>query len=187
MSKPILFIISKGHGNGEPGAVDGKFVEVEMTTKVADACYKSLLATKNRKFKVLFNEKNTGKSLYQHFKEIMYYRLRYRTVFVDIHFNAGKGDGAEVWVQPTPKLLKELGTELGNNILKEFKKLGQNSRGIKTGDLYVTNIKKGVNIIVEVGFLDNKTDRKAFDTDKELAEFGKAIANACKTYAKKRG
>ena len=188
--KKLLFYISRGHDAKQPnglidkGAVSGKFVEADLAKDVADECYKYLLNYKNRGFKVLYREKKKGMNLWEHVQDILYYQKKYRTVFVDIHFNAGRGDGAEVFIQPEPKLLNKLGAELANNVLKEFKKIGQNSRGIKTGDFMVTNIKKGVNIIVECGFVDNKTDRKGFDTLKERKAYGRAIAKACVSYYK---
>lgn len=80
-----------------------------------------------------------------------------------------------------------MGTTLGNLILAEFKKIGQNSRGVKyTNDLYfVNNPTKGIAVLVECGFLDNVTDRKGFDTDKEVTAYGQAIAKALIKYAEK--
>lgn len=183
MGKKIVFIISKGHGTGsDRGAVSGDFVEVELTTKVANACVDYLKKQKHRDYVVSYGEEKKGKTLPQHLREILDYRARFRTVFVDIHFNAGGGDGMEVFIQKEPKICNKLGHKLATYITSEFKNIGQNSRGIKTGDYFVTNIKEGVNIIVECGFLDNKVDRKLFDTDEELEKMGVAIAKACIKY-----
>lgn len=97
---------------------------------------------------------------------------------LDIHFNAGGGDGAEVFATYSGGY----GTTLGNNILDELEKIGQNSRGVKYkteggvdyfGFIRETNMPA---VIVECGFLDNKTDRKLFDTVKEQQAMGVAIA-----------
>lgn len=79
--------------------------------------------------------------------------------------------------------------------MTELKAIGQNihsssgtiASGVKyTGDLYfVTTPAKGIAVLVECGFLDNTTDRKGFDTDKELTAYGQAIAKALIKYAEK--
>lgn len=71
--------------------------------------------------------------------------------------------------------------------MDEFKKIGQNSRGVKYSDdlIFLKHPSKGIAVLVECGFLDNKTDRKGFDTDKELKAYGEAIAKALIKYAKK--
>ena len=192
-SKPILFFISHGHGDGaDKGAVSGKFVELELTKKVAAACYAQLLETpaSKRNWKVDYSERKVnGYSLAEQQKKVERYQDKYRTVCVDIHFNAGHGDGAEVWVTATNGTRKTMGTQLAGYVLDEFKKIGQNSRGVKySNDLYVlTHPNKGISVIVECGFLDNAVDRKLFDTDKKLKKMGVAIANALETYGKKNG
>ena len=195
--KPILFFISHGHGSGaDKGAVSGKFVELDLAKKVAKACYDYLMQTPSSKrtWRVDYSERNVnGYSLVEQGGKIQNYQDRYRTVSVDIHFNAGGGDGAEVWVTNKAGERKKLGTELGKLILKQFKAAGQNvhsysgtiSSGVKySDDLYFINAPaKGISVIVECGFLDNKTDRKGFDTEKELKEYGEAIAKALIQYA----
>jgi len=70
-------------------------------------------------------------------------------------------------------------------IIAELKKEGQNTRGVKyTNDLYFLK-GVGVPVLVEYGFLDNKTDRKGFDTKKELEAYGKATARALIKYWEK--
>lgn len=189
MGKPILFFISHGHGTGtDRGAVSGKFVELELNKKVAMYCYKYMMKTPKaeRKWRVDYTERNaSGYSLVAQAGKIVDYQSRYRTVAIDIHFNAGGGDGAEVWITSKNGERKRLGEKLGNKILSEFKEAGQNSRGVKTtNDLYfVNNPNKGVAVLVECGFIDNKTDRKGFDTEKELKAYGEAIGKALVWYA----
>lgn len=185
--KPILFYLSAGHGGGDPGAVSGKFIEADMARKVMQACYKYLLNYKGRTFKAAYPEKGGGgMSLAAHVSDMAKYKAKgYRVVSVDGHFNAGGGDGAELWIWRGTVTKSRLGKVLGNLVLDELKKIGQNSRGLKyTNDLYFLK-GVGVPVLVEFGFLDNKTDRKAFDTDKELKAFGEALARALIRYWKK--
>ncbi|NCE98409.1 N-acetylmuramoyl-L-alanine amidase [Emergencia sp. 1XD21-10] len=189
--KPIILFLSHGHGSGaDKGAVNGKFVELELAKKVTKACYDYLMKTPSdkRAWKVDYSERKvSGYTLAEQGRKIQSYQGRYRTVSVDIHFNAGGGDGAEVWVTNKSGDRKTLGTELGNSILANLKKIGQNSRGVKySNDLYFINTPpKGVSVLVECGFVDNIVDRKGFDTDKELKSYGQAIAKALIKYAEK--
>jgi hypothetical protein len=98
---------------------------------------------------------------------------------IDIHNNAGGGDGAEAYYYTgggTSKVLAE-------NILSEIVKIGQNSRGAKPN--IISGIKeyfgfiretKAPATIVEAAFVDNKTDIKIIDTVAEQKAMGVAIA-----------
>lgn len=92
MAKPILFFISHGHGSGsDSGAASGNFVELDLTRAVARACYDYLLNIDKREWKVDYSERRVrGYSLMQQAIKIADYQKKYRTVSVDIHFNAGK-------------------------------------------------------------------------------------------------
>lgn len=199
MAKPILLYLSHGHGSGaDKGAVSRKFVELDLTRKVTKACYEYLLKQpqSKRKWRVTYKERLVnGFSLAEQAAQIKGYQKKFRTVSVDIHFNAGGGDGAEVWVTGKWGTRKRLGTDLGKMILTKIKAIGQNmhsasgtiASGVKySNDLdFLKTPNKGVAVIVECGFLDNKTDRKGFDTDKELKAYGEAIAKALIQYAEK--
>jgi N-acetylmuramoyl-L-alanine amidase len=97
---------------------------------------------------------------------------------VEIHNNAGGGDGAEVFHG-----ISGLGKPLALNILEEVKAAGQNSRGAKTkknssgADYYgwIRNTKAPA-VIVECAFLDNKKDVQIIDTAAEQKAMGVAIA-----------
>lgn len=187
--RTILFYLSFGHGQGgDPGAVSGRFVEREIAEKMMDACYKYLLNYKGRTYKVAYPEKDgQGRYLSTHAADTRKYKAKgYRVVSIDGHLNAGGGDGAEVWIKKGISTKNRLGKVLAGYILDELGKEGQNSRGTKTtGDLYWLNANVGVPVLVEFGFVDNKTDRKGFDTDKECRAYGEALAKALIRYWKK--
>ncbi len=97
---------------------------------------------------------------------------------VSIHNNAGGGDGFEVY----HTISGGKGKMLAKNIETEVKKIGQNSRGLKTkkgsnGDYYFfireTNCPA---VICEGVFVDNKKDAAQADTKKEQRAFGYAYA-----------
>jgi N-acetylmuramoyl-L-alanine amidase len=99
---------------------------------------------------------------------------------VDIHNNAGKADGFEVFYHH----LGGNSIKLAKNIEKYVVALGQNSRGCKVrmnskgnADYYgfIRNTKAPA-VITEGLFVDNKNDVKIADTVEEQREFGVAIA-----------
>ena len=98
---------------------------------------------------------------------------------IDIHNNAGGGDGFEVYYG-----ISGVGKPLAENIEAEVKAIGQNSRGIKTrlnsqgnADYFgFIRLIKCPSVIVEGIFVDNSTDVKIADTIKEQQAFGVAYA-----------
>jgi N-acetylmuramoyl-L-alanine amidase len=98
---------------------------------------------------------------------------------LDIHNNAGGGDGAEVFYS----IHGGTGKTLAVNILDEIVKIGQNSRGAKTrtgesGSDYYGFIRRTTPpaVIVECAFVDHKTDIQIIDTKAEQVAMGVAIA-----------
>lgn len=97
---------------------------------------------------------------------------------LDIHNNAGGGDGAEVY----HSIVGGTGKRLADNILNEFEKIGQNVRGAKTkhengtdyfGFIRLTDMPA---VITEAVFVDNAADAAQADTEAECKAFGIAIA-----------
>jgi N-acetylmuramoyl-L-alanine amidase len=97
---------------------------------------------------------------------------------VDIHCNAGGGDGAEAFHSHS----SGTGKALAENILAEIIKLGQRSRGAKTrlnaaGSDYYAFIRETTApaVIVECAFVDTD-DVELIDTEPERVKMGEAIA-----------
>ena len=174
--KKAKVLVAAGHGGNDPGAVAaGKFVESAMALVVATACCQEL-----KKYSWINVRAARSSDINQSISQkVSIANSMQADLALDIHFNAGGGDGAEVWAS----IAGGNGTELGNNILKRFEEIGQNSRGVKTrkndagADYYgFIRMTKMPGVIVECGFIDNATDRKLFDTDAELKKMGVAIA-----------
>jgi N-acetylmuramoyl-L-alanine amidase len=98
---------------------------------------------------------------------------------VDIHNNAGGGDGGEVFYSH----LGGKGKTLAENILAEIVKIGQNSRGAKIrknsqGKDYYGFIRSTTcpAVIVECAFVDNASDLKILATEGDRKSMGVAIA-----------
>lgn len=172
MAKKVF--IGVGHGGKDPGAVANGFEEANFNLDVAKACRDAL---KNNGVSVqLSRENDATENLSTRIKECNAYKP---DLAVDIHFNAGGGDGAEVY--HAKKDTKD--DALAKNILAEIVAIGQNSRGMKTklasnGTDYFGFIRQVTcpSVLVECAFIDNKTDVKIVDTLAERKKMGVAIA-----------
>ena len=98
---------------------------------------------------------------------------------VDIHNNAGGGDGAEAFYHYGGGKSKTL----AENILAEIVKVGQNSRGSKvrknaSGKDYYGFIRETScpAVIVECAFVDNASDLKILASEGKKKTMGEAIA-----------
>lgn len=166
--------IGVGHGGKDPGAVANGFKEKELNLEVAKACLGEL--ERHGVEARISRTGDEGDTLDDRVKECNDFAP---DLAVDIHHNAGGGDGAEVYCHYKGGASKTL----ADNILSEIVVIGQNSRGvkIKTGadgrDYYgFIRETKAPAVIVECAFLDNKEDLAAVDTPPEREEMGRAIA-----------
>lgn len=79
-------------------------------------------------------------------------------LFISIHCNAGGGTGTEVYTYKGKKLDKAV------HVCYELSSLGFKNRGIKDGSkLYVVKNTKAPALLIELFFLDNKTDQALYD------------------------
>ena len=172
MAKKVY--IGVGHGGSDPGAVANGIKEKDANLVIALAC-RDELARHGVEAKTS-RVKDEADPLEQRIKECNAYGA---DLALDMHNNAGGGDGAEVYHYSGGGTSKTLAT----NILAEVVKIGQNSRGAKVklgtdgrdyfGFIRQTNPPA---VIVECAFLDNKKDVKIIDTAAEQKAMGVAIA-----------
>lgn len=100
---------------------------------------------------------------------------------IEIHFNAGGGDGFEGFVYPNT--IESIG--IGKIIERELAKNGQNSRGLKDGSKFgMVRETHAPALLVEGGFIDSKKDLQAFDELHEQKKFGEIYAMAILEYFK---
>jgi N-acetylmuramoyl-L-alanine amidase len=168
MSKKIY--IDPGHSDKDPGAV-GYEVERDLNEKVAKYMRAYLRdkyvcevkvdpVTNNSLTGVGDAANNWGADLY-----------------VSIHFNAGGGDGFEVWVYSEER------KALGKIFERHVKAIGQNSRGVKIQPGFVVLKRaKMPAVLNECAFVDNKKDIEDWNEDAELKKMGIAFAKAAAEY-----
>lgn len=165
--------IGVGHGGKDSGAVGNGLIEKQLTLSIALYCKTELL--RHGVSVRLSRERDEDDRLAEEIRECNAYDP---DVAVDVHINSGGGDGFEAFYSR----YGGKGKELAKNIEAEVKKIGQNSRGIKTrlnddGADYFGFIRETrcPAVILEAGFLDSE-DRKIFDQPEEQRKFGVAYA-----------
>lgn len=177
MSKRVF--LGVGHGGKDSGATADGHREKDMTLTMALACKAEL---ERHGVKVgISRTRDEDDPLNEEVKECNAFAP---DLAVDIHVNAGGGDGFEAY----HTLSGGVGKVLAQNIEAEVKALGQNSRGCKTRansagkDYYgFVRLTKCPAVIVEIGFIDNAKDRAAFDSKAEQQAFGRAYARGILT------
>ena len=172
MSKKVF--IGVGHGGKDPGAIGNGFNEADLNLSIALACQAELL-----RHGVIVGMSRTTDVNDDLNEEIRECNAFAPDIAIDIHNNAGGGDGAEAYYHYGGGLSKTL----AENVLKEIVAIGQNSRGAKIkknaagkdyfGFIRLTNAPA---VIVETAFVDNATDIKIIDTVAEQKAMGIAIA-----------
>lgn len=166
--------IGVGHGGKDSGAVGrGGLLEKDLNLSIATACGAALVRSGVRV--KLSRTRDETDTVDQEVKECNAYAP---DLAVDIHNNAGGGDGAEAY----HSRVGGTGKVLARNILAELTKLGQKSRGAKTrlnasGSDYYAFIRetKAPAVIVECAFVDS-ADIELIDTEAERIKVGEAIA-----------
>lgn len=166
--------IDAGHGGSDPGAVK-YIVERDVNLVMALAC-RDYLNANGVSTKMSRTSNSTDTSIGSMAREANNWGA---DVVVSIHNNAGGGDGFEVY----HTVGGGIGKTLAQNIEAEVKKIGQNSRGLKTrrdtdgtdyyGMIRLTNAPA---VICEGVFVDNATDVQIADTEAEQKAFGYAYA-----------
>ena len=172
MAKKVF--LGVGHGGTDGGAVANGLKEKDLNLAIALACNDVLI--RHGVTVQMSRTKDENDALTEEIKECNAFKP---DLAIDIHNNAGGGDGAEAFYHYGGGTSKTL----ANNVLAEIVKIGQNSRGAKirknaNGKDYYGFIREtsAPAIIVECAFIDNKTDIAIIDTSAEQKAMGVAVA-----------
>ena len=181
MSKPTIYIAA-GHGGNDPGAVNGKYIEKALTLKTALACQNYL---RNYECETVMARTTDKSCTVAHKMEEV--EQKRPSLVLEIHYNAGGGEGCEVYYWHTHAPSKSL----AQKVLAEMVKLGQKSRGIKeskAGTSYNFGMCRqaattGIpSILGEYAFVDNAKDQAKINSDAKLRAVGEAYAKAAIVY-----
>lgn len=166
--------IGVGHGGSDPGAVANGVKEKDLNLAIAIVCNEELV--RHGVQTLMSRGADENDTLEQEIKECNAFNP---DLAIDIHNNAGGGDGVEAFYHYKGGASKTL----ADNVLAEIVKIGQNSRGAKTklndaGRDWFGFIRetKAPAVIVECAFVDNANDLAIIDTEAERKTMGIAIA-----------
>ena len=170
---PRVFL-GVGHGGTDSGAIGNGFNEKDLNLSIALACNDVLI--RHGVTVLMSRGKDENDTISDEVSECNNFKP---DLAIDIHNNAGGGDGAECF----HSYLGGKGKILAENVLAEIVKTGQNSRGVKThinksGRDYYAFIREtsAPAIIVECAFIDNATDIQILNTAQKQTDMGTAIA-----------
>lgn len=176
MAKKVY--IAAGHGGGDSGAVSGGFVEKSLNLKVA-TYMADYLKDYDCEVKMSRTTDNGDNTISRRCAEAKAWGAN---CFIEIHHNAGGGDGGEVYYWKNDDKAKELATA----VAWQYQVIGQNSHGniIKASSPNANNFgicrnnsANGIPAILgEFAFVDNVNDRKIIESDAKLRAEGEAYA-----------
>lgn len=177
--------IGVGHGGIDKGASSNGFIERDINLNMALELKREL--DRHGVITRISRTTNTeNDDLSEEIRECnSFLPNRSDGIAIDVHNNAGGGDGFEVFYSNGSRE----GLKIAKLLEEEVKNIGQNSRGCKTklnsygGDYFGFNREVIVPaVIVEGFFVDNSTDRLIGDTLEEQKRFGQAYAKAILRY-----
>ena len=168
----VKVFLSAGHGGSDPGAVANGLYEKTINLNTLLSCKSEL--ERHGVTVVCSRLKDETDPVSQETKEANDSKA---DVAVSFHVNAGGGDGFEVFYFNT----SNKGKKLAGLCEKHVKTLGQNSRGLKSGN-HLHFIKKTTmtSVLVESFFIDNAKDKTIGDTLSEQTALGVAYAKVIK-------
>lgn len=176
-SMPKVFL-SAGHGGSDAGATAYGLKEKDINLQIMLACKAEL--ERHGVTVVCSRLKDENDPVAQEVKEA---NASGADVAVSFHTNSdalGKGDGSESFYYKGSLNGKRL-AELCEKYVGE---LGQNSRGVKTNNLYFTRETTMTAVLCECAFIKTAKDIQIVDTVAEQKKFGVAYAKAILEYLK---
>lgn len=173
--------IGVGHGGSDPGAVANGLREKDLNLIMALKCREVLVAAGIEVG--ISRVKDENDTLAEEIREANAFKP---DLAVDIHNNAGGGDGFEAYVQTNSYKARSNAAALAMEA--RIKAIGQNSRGIKTklngsGNDWFGWLRQVQcpAVLVEGCFVDSK-DKEIADTVAEQEAFGVAYAKGILDY-----
>lgn len=166
--------LSAGHGGSDPGAVANGLREKDINLQTLLACQAELVRHGVTVICSRITDKNDPVA-----EEVKEANASGADIAVSFHANAGGGDGFEAFYYSSDAN----GKRLAQLCEKYVKELGQNSRGLKSGDgLRFVNSTKMTAVLVESFFLDHAKDKQIGDTLARQQAFGRAYGKAILEY-----
>ena len=152
------------------GAVSGDYKESDIVRKVKAELIKQLRAKGHTVFDCTVETAETQNAYLK--QAVSMANAKNPDIILSLHCNAGGGNGVEVYTWKGRKVDKAVHT------CYELSRLGFRNRGIKDGSkLYVVKNTKAPALLIELFFLDSKTDQSLY-TNIGFMKLAKAISEA---------
>lgn len=183
-----LVVLDPGHGNDDPGCIYDSVYEKDINLQIA-----LLLRTelKQRGYQVKMTRDDDKEILLKERAARANRRGWNSGVYVSLHVNSTEetdtnASGVEVWHHETTNALSE---NLANQILEHMtKQSGVHSRGRKTNTtFYVTREVLAPSCLVEMGFINNASDRNRMTAEKSQRELAEKIADGIDAFFTEQG
>ena len=165
--------LSAGHGGKDPGACANGLTEKVINLQTLLKCKSEL--ERHGVTVVCSRTKDENDPVADEVREA---NRSGCDIAVSFHANAGGGNGFEAYYYKG----NANGKRLASLCESYIKRIGQNSRGLKTNALKFTSDTTMTAVLVESFFVDNKDDMKIGDTVAEWNAFGTAYAKAILEY-----
>lgn len=175
---PKVVFIDPGHGGNDPGSVSGARTEKSDNLKLALELNKQFL---EQGWGVcLSREDDSGLTLAARTK---FANDEKSDIFLSCHRNGAvdiSANGCEIWLHSKAPLRY---SQWAGDILEQLEPLGFKNRGVKRGyrdnpstDYAVNRDTEMPSMLLEVGFIANEQDNKAFDDN--ISSIAKAIVKS---------
>ena len=155
----MLILLDYGHGGTDPGAVYQGRREAEDVLRIGQAVAKRLRAAG-----VAVDETRTTNKTVSLEQRVKLELQKPYDFFLSFHRNAFKPEqatGAEVFVY---RFTNKKSKPLADQIQRALVGVGFRNRGVKEADFYVLKHTRAPALLLEIGFIDNRTDNELFDT-----------------------
>lgn len=177
MAKKVY--VGIGHGGSDPGAIGNGFKEKNLTLSIGTYVTRRL-----KEYGIEVKQSRTTDCDSSINSKVAESNAFGADVCMDIHINAGGGDGSEVFYSH----VSANGKKLAQSIVNAMSAIGQNTRGVKTkldsngndwfGMIRMTDAPA---VLVECAFIDS-SDIQIINTEAKRKVFGYAIADGVAKY-----
>lgn len=150
--------IAGGHSRKAPGAVG--YLDEYKCDRAYVAKLKEALAAAG--YQVVDCSNEAGDQNSELAEKVRLANASGADLFVDVHFNAGKGTGTEAYTytETTSSVAKEIAKRMSANVASA---MGVRDRGHKQASYYVLRKTTMPAVLLEVCFVDSETDRDAWN------------------------
>jgi N-acetylmuramoyl-L-alanine amidase len=179
LGRPFVVVIDPGHGGHDRGGMPGqRFAEKVFTLDTAKRLAR-ILGNDNGIKVVLTRTADTFVSLKER-AEIANQYAGHNAIFVSIHFNAGRREGASgIETYYNNKRGYRLAALVHPRVIQAMASI---DRGIRHGSYQVLRKNRLPAILIEGGFLTNPAEAARITNSRSRERLARAIANAIQRY-----